>query len=82
MVPLFLFSATFYPLSVYSPAARWIVQLTPLYHGVVLCRAFSTGELSWGLLGQRRLPAGHGGHRAGRQPAAGSGSCCSSNVQP
>ncbi len=50
MVPLFLFSATFYPLSVYSPAAQWIVRFTPLYHGVVLCRAFSTGDLSWGLL--------------------------------
>ncbi len=50
-VPLFLFSATFYPLSVYSPTLRWIVQLTPLYHGVALCRAFSTGALSWSLLG-------------------------------
>jgi lipooligosaccharide transport system permease protein len=49
-VPLFLFSATFYPLSVYSPAAQWIVRLTPLYHGVALCRAFSFGQLSWGLL--------------------------------
>ena len=50
MVPLFLFSATFYPLSVYSPAAQWIVRFTPLFHGVVLCRAFSTGDVSWGLL--------------------------------
>lgn len=50
MVPLFLFSATFYPLSVYSPAAQWIVRATPLYHGVALCRAFSAGQLSWGLL--------------------------------
>ena len=49
-VPLFLFSATFYPLSVYSPAAQWIVRATPLYHGVALCRAFSFGELSWALL--------------------------------
>jgi lipooligosaccharide transport system permease protein len=50
MVPLFLFSATFYPLSVYSPAAQWIVRATPLYHGVALCRAFSSGQLSWDLL--------------------------------
>jgi lipooligosaccharide transport system permease protein len=49
-VPLFLFSATFYPLSVYSPGFRLIVQLTPLYHGVALCRAFSMGDLSWSLL--------------------------------
>jgi lipooligosaccharide transport system permease protein len=26
------------------------VQLTPLYHGVALCRAFSMGDLSWSLL--------------------------------
>jgi lipooligosaccharide transport system permease protein len=50
-VPLFLFSATFFPLSVYGGAAEWIVQLTPLYHGVALCRAFSFGALSWSLLG-------------------------------
>jgi len=49
-VPLFLFSATFYPLSVYSPAVQVVVRLTPLYHGVELCRAFSTGQLSWSLL--------------------------------
>jgi lipooligosaccharide transport system permease protein len=49
-VPLFLFSATFYPLSVYSPAMQWGVRLTPLYHGVALCRAFSMGDLSWSLL--------------------------------
>jgi len=49
-LPMFLFSATFYPLSVYSPAAQWIVRATPLYHGVALCRAFSSGQLSWGLL--------------------------------
>jgi lipooligosaccharide transport system permease protein len=50
MVPLFLFSATFYPLSVYSPAAQWIVRATPLYHGVALCRVFSSGQLSWALV--------------------------------
>jgi lipooligosaccharide transport system permease protein len=49
-VPLFLFSATFYPLSVYSPGLQVVVRLTPLYHGVELCRAFSTGHLSWSLL--------------------------------
>jgi len=49
-VPLFLFSATFYPLSVYSPTLQWVVRLTPLYHGVALCRAFSAGQFSWTLL--------------------------------
>ena len=38
-LPLFLFSATFVPLSDYPAAAQWIVPLTPLYHGVELLRA-------------------------------------------
>jgi lipooligosaccharide transport system permease protein len=44
-LPLFLFSATFYPLSAYGEWA-WVVQLSPLYHGVVLVRAANLGEWS------------------------------------
>src|SRR5690606_22452678 len=32
MAPLFLFSATFYPLDVLPPVARAFTQLSPLYH--------------------------------------------------
>ena len=46
-LPLFLFSATFVPLSDYPPAAQWIVPLTPLYHGVELLRALTLGTVSW-----------------------------------
>ncbi|MEM9040811.1 MAG: ABC transporter permease [Actinomycetota bacterium] len=42
-LPLFLFSATFYPLSQYGDWA-WVVQLSPLYHGVELVRAANLGE--------------------------------------
>jgi lipooligosaccharide transport system permease protein len=47
IIPMFLFSATFYPVSVYPASIRWIVQLMPLYHGVALARsaAFGTGAL-------------------------------------
>lgn len=45
ILPMFLFSATFYPLSVYPGALQWVVQLTPLYHGVALVRGLSTGLL-------------------------------------
>lgn len=48
-VPLFLFSATFFPLEQYG-AWSWVVQLSPLYHGVALVRAANLGEASWGLL--------------------------------
>ena len=45
-VPLFLFSATFYPLSTYGGWA-WVVQLSPLYHGVALVRMANFGEWQW-----------------------------------
>ncbi len=50
-VPLFLFSATFYPL---SELPRWLqvtVEALPLYPGVDLCRQFSLGHPSVGALG-------------------------------
>jgi lipooligosaccharide transport system permease protein len=43
LLPLFLFSATFYPISTYPEALRIVVQLTPLYHGVDLLRSLSLG---------------------------------------
>jgi lipooligosaccharide transport system permease protein len=48
-LPLFLFSATFYPLSSYGRWS-WVVQLSPLYHGVAIVRSLNLGELSWSLL--------------------------------
>ena len=47
---LFLFSATFYPLSVYSPTLGALVQLSPLYHGIVLIRSLTLGTLGPELL--------------------------------
>ena len=49
VLPMFLFSATFYPLSTYPPAVRWVVELTPLFHGVSLVRGLTTGLLSWSM---------------------------------
>jgi lipooligosaccharide transport system permease protein len=49
-VPLFLFSATFYPLSTYGDWA-WVVQLSPLYHGVALVRMANFGTWSWSAVG-------------------------------
>lgn len=50
-MPLFLFSATFYPLDVYPPAIQQIARLSPLYHGTELLRAFSLGIFDWTLVG-------------------------------
>lgn len=49
-LPLFLFSATFYPLDVYPPALQVVAWLSPLYHGVVLVRGLTLGVLSWTML--------------------------------
>jgi lipooligosaccharide transport system permease protein len=47
VMPMFLFSATFFPLSAYPAWLEWVVQATPLYRGVVLCRELTTGALTW-----------------------------------
>ncbi|MBO0805588.1 MAG: ABC transporter permease [Nocardiopsaceae bacterium] len=50
-VPLFLFSTTFYPLSVYPRVVGVIVECTPLYQGVTLLRDLVLGapgpDLIW-----------------------------------
>ncbi|MBG6182883.1 lipooligosaccharide transport system permease protein [Arthrobacter sp. CAN_A214] len=43
MLPMFLFSATFYPLSVYPQMIQWLIQALPLWHGVELLRQLSVG---------------------------------------
>ena len=50
VIPMFLFSPTFFPVEAYPSAIRWVVEFTPLYRGVVLCRELTTGALSWGSL--------------------------------
>jgi lipooligosaccharide transport system permease protein len=47
-LPMFLFSATFFPVTAFPDPVRWIVECTPLYRGVVLCRELTTGAISWG----------------------------------
>ncbi len=51
VLPMFLFSATFYPLTTYPEPIRWVVQLTPLYHGVALVRELALGMPDWSTLG-------------------------------
>lgn len=45
MIPLFLFSATFYPLSLYPEWLQVVTQVTPLYRAVDLLRSLTTGSL-------------------------------------
>jgi lipooligosaccharide transport system permease protein len=46
VVPMFLFSATFFPVTAFDGALRWVVEVTPLYRGVALVRELTTGALS------------------------------------
>jgi lipooligosaccharide transport system permease protein len=49
-LPMFLFSATFYPLSVYPRPIQILVECTPLYQGVALMRGLTLGVVGPALL--------------------------------
>jgi lipooligosaccharide transport system permease protein len=49
-LPLFLFSATFFPITQLPDWLQWFAQLSPLYHGVVVIRALSLGIIEWSML--------------------------------
>lgn len=51
VLPLFLFSATFFPLSVYPPLLQTIVTWTPLYHAIELLRGLTAGVIGWSMVG-------------------------------
>jgi lipooligosaccharide transport system permease protein len=49
-LPLFLFSATFFPISTYPEALQWVVRCSPLYHAIELLRALILGTVGWAQL--------------------------------
>jgi len=49
-IPLFLFSGTFYPLTVFPGWLQAVVRCTPLYQSVALLRAADLGDFYWVLL--------------------------------
>jgi lipooligosaccharide transport system permease protein len=51
ILPMFLFSATFYPLSVYPGWLQAVVRVTPLYQGVALLRGTDLGDFDWSMVG-------------------------------
>ena len=48
LVPLFLFSGVFFPISQLPAGARFIAYVTPLWHGVDLSRQLTLGHVSIG----------------------------------
>lgn len=51
MLPMFLFSATFYPVTVYPGPVQGLVKALPLWHGVELIRGLTTGAMTGALWG-------------------------------
>ena len=49
VMPLFLFSGAFFPISNLSPALEWVARLTPLWHGVDLTRMLVLGQVDGSL---------------------------------
>jgi lipooligosaccharide transport system permease protein len=51
ILPLFLFSATFYPITVYPGWLQLVARISPLYHGVELIRSLTLGAFDITLVG-------------------------------
>jgi lipooligosaccharide transport system permease protein len=45
LLPLFLFSTIFFPITQYPDTVQWIVRVTPLYQGVLLERSLVLGSV-------------------------------------
>jgi lipooligosaccharide transport system permease protein len=61
LLPLFLFSTTFYPLSTYPRWLQLVVECTPLFHGVSLVRALTLGQVGPAALGHAAYLVAMGG---------------------
>src|SRR5262249_39207800 len=47
LIPLFLFSGSFFPISNLGPVGETIAKLTPLWHGVNLTRMLCLDTVDW-----------------------------------
>lgn len=50
MLPLFLFSGSFYPLTVYPGYLQAILKASPLWQAIEMIRDLTLGVVSWGIL--------------------------------
>ncbi|MCI2265052.1 ABC transporter permease [Sediminivirga luteola] len=46
LIPMFLFSATLFPIDVYPAGVQWVIQALPLWHGVELMRDIAFWQFS------------------------------------
>jgi lipooligosaccharide transport system permease protein len=69
IIPMFLFSGTFFPISQLPTWLQAVAYVTPLYHGVALCRDLTLGLVGWADLGHAAYLAACAGigYAAGRR---------------
>jgi lipooligosaccharide transport system permease protein len=72
IIPMFLFSGTFFPISQLPAWLQAVAYATPLYHGVALCRDLTLGQVSWADLGHLAylVALAGAGYLAGRRTFA------------
>jgi lipooligosaccharide transport system permease protein len=46
VMPMFLFSGTFFPLTQFPEPLQWLVRALPLYHAIELLRQLTTGAVN------------------------------------
>ena len=51
MLPMFLFSGTFFPLTIYPEPIQWFIQALPLWQAIELIRGLTLGILDLAMLG-------------------------------
>ena len=51
LLPMFLFSGSFYPLDVFPEWLQTVIRLFPLAHAIDLVRGLTLGNISWALAG-------------------------------
>jgi lipooligosaccharide transport system permease protein len=51
MLPMFLFSGTFFPLDIYPEPIQWLIQALPLWQAIELIRGLTLGIMNLAMLG-------------------------------
>jgi len=51
LLPMFMFSATLFPIEIYPQPIQWFIQAMPLWHGVELMRQLSVGVFTAATVG-------------------------------
>jgi lipooligosaccharide transport system permease protein len=51
VLPMFLFSGIFFPVSQLPGVVQWLVRLLPLYNAIEIVRSLTTGRIGWSILG-------------------------------